>query len=262
MLARKVSRDYLESGYSEPQNDLPQQDRFDNRFASHRPGAVGPAADCPQLFTGISAVDLARITARAQVKEFARGQLLHIEGDTVKHVLLITSGLLKITKSGMTGTEVILRLGAPGDVIGLSGLVSNGKHCNSVQAFRRGQLMLWEADIFKSLLERFPVLHRNMVQILSDCLWELEARFFEVATGRVSPRVAFQLLRLVKQIGKPTAGGIEVSLSREELAQMTGTTMFGVSRLVSAWEALGIVKALREAVLVCDIDLLRTISES
>jgi CRP-like cAMP-binding protein len=92
-------------------------------------------------------------------------------------------------------------------------------------------------------------------------LRELEDRFHEVATGKVGPRVALQLLRLLKTIGRPVRAGVEVELSREELAQMTGTTLFTVSRLLSAWEALGVVKPRREVAAVCDVPSLRAISQ-
>jgi CRP-like cAMP-binding protein len=104
------------------------------------------------------------------------------------------------------------------------------------------------------------MLHQNMVTILSEHLRELEDRFCEVATERVGPRVALQILRLLKTIGRPVDGGVEVGLSREELGQMTGTTLFTVSRLISAWEARGVVRPGREAVAVCDVPTLRAIS--
>jgi CRP-like cAMP-binding protein len=103
-----------------------------------------------------------------------------------------------------------------------------------------------------------------MVRILGDDLLELEARFREVATERVGPRVARQLVRLLEQIGRPVINGngeMEVCLSREDLAQMTGTTLFTVSRLLSAWEARGMVKPRREAVGICDVQSLRAITE-
>jgi CRP-like cAMP-binding protein len=100
-----------------------------------------------------------------------------------------------------------------------------------------------------------------MAQILGRHLLELEDRFREVATERVAPRVARQVVRLLEQIGRPVDGAIEISVSREELAQMTGTTLFTVSRLFSAWEALGMVKPRREAVAICDVHALRAISD-
>jgi CRP-like cAMP-binding protein len=62
-------------------------------------------------------------------------------------------------------------------------------------------------------------------------------------------------------MGWPVNGGVEVGLSREDLAQMTGTTLFTVSRLLSAWEALGMVMLRREAVTICDFQQLRAVSE-
>jgi hypothetical protein len=74
--------------------------------------------------------------------------------------------------------------------------------------------------------------------------------------------VARQLVRLLPQIGRPVNGAIEVSLSREELAQMTGTTLFTVSRLFSVWETRGLVKPRREAVTISDVQALRAIADS
>ena len=64
----------------------------------------------------------------------------------------------------------------------------------------------------------------------------LQERFKELASERVGPRVARQLVRLMESMGRQVEGGIEIDISREELAQMTGTTLFTVSRLFSAWK--------------------------
>jgi CRP-like cAMP-binding protein len=213
----------------------------------------------PALFSGILPEDYTRIAATARVKEFVRGEVLYLEGDTVQQVLLLTSGLVKINKLGLSGAEVILRLGVPGDVLGALGLFASGNHCTAAQAFRQCRALVWEASAFKTLVERFPVLHQNMARILGGHLLELEERFREVATERVGPRVARQVLRLMEQIGQPVNGAVEIGLSREELAQMTGTTLFTVSRLLSAWEARGMVRPRREAVTICDAQSLRAI---
>jgi CRP-like cAMP-binding protein len=110
-------------------------------------------------------------------------------------------------------------------------------------------------------VDRFSVLHQNMARILGEDLMELEERFREVATEKVGTRVARQLARLMERIGRPVNAGVEISLSREELAQMTGTTLFTVSRLFSAWEARGIVRPQREAVTICDAQSLLALSE-
>ena len=217
--------------------------------------------DRPPLFSGILPGDYTGISAAARVKEFARGEMVYIEGDSVQQVLLLTSGIVKITQLGLNGTEVILRLGVPGDVLPAMDLFSTGRHCTTAQAFRLCRALVWDAPVFKALVERFPVLHQNMVRILGGYLLELEERFREVATERVGPRVARQVVRLLEKIGRPVNGEVEIGLSREELAQMTGTTLFTVSRLLSAWEARGMVRPRREAVTICDVQSLRAMSE-
>ena len=213
------------------------------------------------MFSGILPADYAGICHAARVKQFTRGEMLHCEGDAVERVLLLTSGSVKITKLGRAGEEVILRLAVPGDVLGAVGLFSCGMHCTTAEVFRVCRALVWERRGFEDLVERFPVLHRNSVAILEQHLRELEDRFREVATARVGPRVALQLLRLVKTIGRPVNAGVEISLSREDLAQMTGTTLFTVSRLLSAWEARGVVRPRREAVAICDVQKLCAISQ-
>ena len=69
------------------------------------------------------------------------------------------------------------------------------------------------------------------------------------------------MIRLMEQIGQPVDGAVEMGLSREDLAQMTGTTLFTVSRLLSAWEARGILRLGREVVVICEVRSLRAIAK-
>ena len=220
----------------------------------------GTAAERPPLFAGISPGDYAKIVAGARVKEFKRGEVLYMEGESVRQVLLLTSGSVKMTKVGLSGNEVLLRFSVPGAVLGAAGLFSTGKHCSTAQAFRLCRALVWDGLAFRTLVERFPV-HQNMARILSQELLDLEERFREVATERVGPRVARQVIRLMEQIGQPVDGAVEIGLSREDVAQMTGTTLFTVSRLLSGWEERGMVKPRRKSVTVCDVEALNAISE-
>ena len=224
------------------------------RLACHKGGRndSGAVAEHPPLFAGISPGDCTRIIAGARTKRFERHETLHFIGDSVQSVTLLTSGLAKVTRLGLGGMEVILRLAAPGDVLGAACLLSTGKHGATIQAFRACSGMAWDARAFKALVQCFPVLQQNVARILGQNLRELEQRFREVATENVGQRVARQLARLQNQIGQRVNGGVEVGISREELAQMTGTTLFTVSRLLSAWEARGVVGPRRESVTIYD----------
>jgi CRP-like cAMP-binding protein len=97
-------------------------------------------------------------------------------------------------------------------------------------------------------------MRRNISRILAAQLQQMEDRFRELATECVSRRLALVVSRLAAQIGRATPEGIHISITREELAQMTGTTIFTVSRLLTIWSAQGSLLSRREAVIVPDIN--------
>jgi CRP-like cAMP-binding protein len=214
------------------------------------------------MFDNMMPDDCSSIADAGQARRFGAGEMLYMEGDSVQRVMLLTTGIVKITKFGISGVEVILRLGVRGDVLGGVDLISTSKHGATAQALRPCHVLTWDAATFRSLVRRFPALRENMLRLLTECVSELEERFREMASERVGQRVARQLVRLATQIGRPVEGAIEVGLSREQLAQMTGTTLFTVSRLLSGWESQGLLKPRREAVLLCDIEALRNLSET
>jgi CRP-like cAMP-binding protein len=219
------------------------------------------AVESSPLFTGVSPEDFRRITAAARLKRFARGDMLYVEGDTVGQILLLISGSVKITKLGPKGMEVILRLGGPGDVLDAATLLCTGRHCSTAQAIRGCGTLVWDAGIFKALLASFPVLSQNMIRTTCGQLQELEERFRELATEQVAPRVARQLIRLQEQAGSPRNDEVRIGVSREDLAQMTGTTVYTVSRLLSAWETHGLVNSRRSSVMISDVRSLRKVFE-
>jgi CRP-like cAMP-binding protein len=219
------------------------------------------AIESGPLFTGVSPEDFRRISAAARLKQFASGERLYWEGDTVEQVFLLISGLVKTTQLGPNGLEVILRLSAPGDVLDAASLLSTGRHCTTAQAIRGCGALVWDAGIFKGLVECLPIVHRNMIRFICGHFQELEERFRELATEKAAARVARQLIRLHEQIGSVQKGEVEIGVSLEGLAQMTGTPVYTVTRLLSAWEARGLVNSRGESVMISDIRSLRKVFE-
>ncbi len=206
---------------------------------------------CP-LFAGLPYNVCEELGRRARPRFFARDEMLYIQGSPVRNVALIRSGSVKITQLCPNGNEVLLWMYGVGNVIGaLSESISREYTC-SARAVDKSTALVWDYAAFQGLMQQCPQFSENASQILTSRLNELEERFREVATEKVARRVANALLRLLKHVGKKVPGGVEVSLSREELAQMTGTTLFTISRVLSRWGEMGFVRPKREAVVVCD----------
>jgi CRP-like cAMP-binding protein len=213
------------------------------------------------LFNGLSQQDCAEIASSARVRAFERDELLFMQGQPVRHLVLLQTGSVKLTQLGPNGNEVILWMNGSGDAVGVAADPAYSSHTCSARAMEKTKALVWDYNKLQQMLVEFPLIRKNISQILANRLRELEERFREVATEKVSKRVALALLRLLKQVGKQSSGGIEVSLSREELAQMTGTTLFTISRLLSKWGEEGFVMPRREAVIVCDVRRLTQASD-
>ncbi len=207
------------------------------------PSRWRPSAEVPQLFADIPAAHLAEIRSAARSTNFSRKQTIFFPGEMIY------------------GSTVILRIASPGEVVGPVGGGRFGTHLSAAEARISSKALVWEIAAFEALSDRFPILRRNTMRILTKSLHELEARFCEISTRRVAQRLALELARLLPHVGKEVGGVIEINLSREELAQMTATTLFTVSRQLSLWEQQGIVSLRRLGVVVRNPLSLMAISE-
>jgi CRP-like cAMP-binding protein len=110
----------------------------------------------------------------------------------------------------------------------------------------------WDNETMIQLIGQYPCLGLNILHLLSVRLQELQDRLREMSTERVERRIARALLRLVSQLGRKAETGvlIDLPLSRQDLANMTGTTLYTVSRILSRWEGEGIIESGREKVLI------------
>src|SRR5262252_6953847 len=203
------------------------------------------------VFATLSASEFKEVTSAAHEKLLPRRETIYNEGDPIREVFLLTAGCVKVTQLGPNGHEVILRLHGASELIGAQGLSAGKLHLATARAIQTSTALVWEASVFESISAR----------ILGERLQEMEERFREISTQKVAARLSHQLIRLLNQLGRGTDQVVEIGLSREELAQLTGTTLFTVSRLLSQWEKQGIVSSRREAVVVCDVQALAALSE-
>ncbi len=224
-----------------------------------RPASL--SADHFQLFADVPRSDCAKIVFAARTATFRPRHTIFLAGYPINEILLLTEGSVKITQLGEDGSAVILRLEGPGGVIGSLGLVERAEHCSMAQAILPCKALVWSVPAFAALSERFPLLKRNMMRIVSQRLHMLEGRFREISTKKVAPRLACELVRLLPQIGRRVHDVLEINLSREELAQMTATTLYTVSRLLTSWERQGIVSLRPQTVTVQNLLCLVGISE-
>jgi CRP-like cAMP-binding protein len=225
---------------------------------NHPPGAL----QLPGL-AGIRALDQEKILARGRRTRLESGKLLFRQGDPARYCYLVTSGRLKLVKLHEQGKEAVIRYISPGELTAAIAVFKQKDYPLSAQTIGRTQAVGWDRPTIVALMFEYPALALNMLQVAIERLDELQTRYLELSAEQVQQRLARALLRIMKHSGRRTDQGILIDfpLSRQELADYTGTTLYTVSRTLSTWEKLGWVSSGRERITITDPHTLVKFSE-
>ena len=204
------------------------------------------------LFQGIAPADLMRIAQAARRRQIPAGTFLFHQGDPAEATYIPVQGRLKLTQLTPEGHEVILRYVGVGEMSGATAVFGDTAYPASAETVEEAIVLGWDNETMIQLIGQYPGLGLNILHLLSVRLQELQDRLREMSTERVERRIARALLRLVSQLGRKAERGvlIDLPLSRQDLANMTGTTLYTVSRILSRWEEEGIIETGREKVLI------------
>ena len=227
--------------------------------AEQRRGFVRACIRTSPVFAGLPPSAESELAARAVERFFASRQTIFREDDSVRFVDVIATGSVKITQLTAGGSEVILRVERVGYPIDGMGDRSDIVHTTTAYAARDCCILSWSAAEFAGFTDRYPVIHRNAMLVVMHRLKMLQECFCDVSTARAPQRLARVLLRLVEH--SPALQSDTLGLSREELAQMTGTSPFTISRLLSEWAQRQIVYVDRNGVIVENLASLRALSQ-
>jgi len=216
------------------------------------------------LFRRLKADDRQRIAAVSTVRSFDKGASLFSEGEESELMYTVLSGRVKVVKTTARGTDVILELFGPGDPVGAVAVYESRPYPASAIALEPTTCLVIPRQAFFSLLERSPSLVRGLLVGLTHRLVELTNRLAEVSGGRVEGRLARFFLKLASDMGQPRGEGtfIPLALSRQELADMIGTTIETSIRVMSRWGKDDIVRTDKDGFVVINRPALETVALS
>lgn len=188
------------------------------------------------------------------VKSYEKGNLVFSEGDPSDFLFTIVSGRVKVVKLIPGGREVILEIFGPGDPLGAVVAYEGRPYPATAVATERAMCLLVRRSVFFQLLEQHPSLVRGYLVGLAQRIMELTRRIPEIAGGRVETRFAHLFRKLSERLGTPRRDGtfIPMPLSRQELADLTGTTIETCIRIMSRWGKEGIVRTEKDGFVVED----------
>jgi len=216
-----------------------------------RSGLADQLADVA-FFKGLPAGSLSRIVSLAHTRPLDAGLFFFNEGEDAEAFYVLTSGRVKLTQLTPDGHQIVIRLVNPGDAFGGVGAFGDPTYPVSAEAIEPSVALAWVSATMRQLLGSEPAIAMNALHVVSGRLLDLQQRYRQAITERVERRVARAVLRLVEEAGRRIESGVEISfpISRQDLAEMTGTTLYTVSRLVSGWEERGIVTSGRQRIVL------------
>lgn len=209
--------------------------------------------------------DLKMFVEKGILRSIEEGEFFFFQGDPATYLYVLVSGRAKLLQTNQVGQQVNLRIINEWQMFGALGAVrEDATYPATAQALEPSTALAIESNFLKEMMKTRPHLNINLMQLMTGYIMEMQERYRELATEKVERRIALTILRLAGQIGKRAAGkemSVELPLSRQDVAEASGTTIYTVSRVLAEWERRGLVESGRERVLIRNPHALVQISE-
>ncbi|WP_097030991.1 Crp/Fnr family transcriptional regulator [Cereibacter ovatus] len=202
-----------------------------------------------------SMLDRAQIRAildQAASRRYDEGATVFGEGMPAERFHLLLDGTIRVIRTTPTGEQIIALHIGPGQLFGIAPALARDTYPATAVAAAESLALSWPVRLWPEFVQRYDGFATESYRTLGARLGEMQSRITELATQQVEQRVAACLLRMVNQSGRKVDQGIEIAfpVTRQNISEMTGTTLHTVSRLLSAWEREGIVESTRRRIVV------------
>lgn len=227
------------------------------------PGPSPELLDAADVFAGLDDGGRAEALQAARWMKAGAGQQVFRQDDEADTFYVLAVGRLKMSQLTAEGQEVIIRYIGPREIFGCIAVCGGLTYPGTATAVIDSWALGWTRTAIGELAQNYPQIALNAMRTMGGRMKDTHARLREMQTERVERRIAHAVARLVTQAGRRVAGGILIDfpVSRQDIAEMTGTTLHTVSRTLSAWQDSGIVELGRQKLVLRDPHALVVIAE-
>lgn len=210
----------------------------------------------------LSQTELEEVNEHFRERGYDEGEPIYFSGDLASHLYVVASGQVRLMQHSRAGKDVLLDLLTPGEFFGTLTPGPEEVYGETAQAQVATCVLTISADDFRELMTIYPQITLAVLDMTADRLHSAREMVRQLSAHPVDQRIATVLLNLVEKLGEPHAEGtlIQTPLSREDLAQMTGTTPETASRVMSQLQKEGIINSGRQWVAITDLEQLTTIA--
>ncbi len=212
------------------------------------------------LFRDLSHDELQAIGRLARVRNYKKSMLIFMEGEPGEALYFVVSGKVKISKATEDGREQILHILQPGDVFAEVVLIDRGPYPATAEVIETGQIGLLMNNDVEDLIRSNAEIALKLLRILSRRLRLAQTQVRDLALKDTYGRLAGMLLILGKEHGAETIDGVKIDLplSRQELANLIGTTRETVTRVLGDFKKYKCIDLEKQAIIIIDETKLKT----
>lgn len=215
------------------------------------------------LFAGLGPAELDEVLREARSVRYPKDSAVFHQGAEADSFFVLLHGHLRVEKTTPQGQQIVVRYVSPGEIFGVAQALALKHYPATAVAAVESIALCWPSAAWPRLTAKFPSLAASALQTVGSRLQDTQTRVIEMSSEQVEQRIAHALLRLAKQAGRRIETGVEIvfPISRQDVAEMTGTTLHTVSRILSAWEQQGLVEGGRQRIVLRDPHKLFALAE-
>jgi CRP-like cAMP-binding protein len=212
------------------------------------------------VFRHLNEDELANLNYNKGCNFHKKGNVIYHEGSRVNGFYCVSNGIVKLYKTGMEGREQIIRFAKKGDIIGYRSVLSGDLACHSSRVLEDAIMCFIPSETLFSLIRRNPDFAIELLQLTCKELGEANSFITEIAQKTVRERLAEALIILKENFGLDAEGILQISLTREELANIIGTATESVIRLLSEFKEDRVIELNGRKIKLLDIAMLKKIA--
>jgi CRP/FNR family transcriptional regulator len=215
------------------------------------------------FFAGLSERDWEKVIDLFSERQYQKDDYIFLEGEAPEALYIIRTGKVKVLRHSTDGKDVVLRVGGAGHLLGTVAVFDGGGYPGTAQVIEECTALVIARNDCLTLVNRYPVFALAVISDLGSRLRSSAEQIRSLAVERVEQRIARVLLKLAETAGSDSLEGrvIEMPLTRQDVADMTGTTVETAIRVMSKFRRLELIKTRRGKVVLVELAALQEIAE-
>lgn len=216
------------------------------------------------VFAGLSDRDWKKVLDLFVERQYQKDDYIFLEGEAPVYLYVVKSGKVKVLRHSTDGKDVVLRVASQGQMLGTVAIFDGGGYPGTAQAIEDCTLLAISRNDCLTLVTRYPVFALAVIADLGSRLRSSAEQIRSLAVERVEQRIARVLLKLAATAGSDTPEGriIEMALTRQDVADMTGTTVETAIRVMSKFRRHDWIRTRRGKVVLVNMEALQNVAES